>query len=291
MKAAVVDIGGTVIKSGLFEDGKITKLCECPTDAGRGGAAVLETVTGVIKDYGAVEAVGICTTGQIDTEKGVVTFAGPNIPNYRGLEIKKTLSGQLGIPVFVENDVNAAALGEAHFGGGKDYADFLCLTYGTGIGGAIIRDGQVYHGTNFAAGEFGGIMVHPQEQNREDIFSGCYERYASVTALVSFAKAAGLEVESGRDICNRMAEPKVEKVLTAWVDEVSYGLVTLIHIFDPQMILLGGGIMEEPAITGRIQRIVKERIMESYRGVKINPATLGNRAGLYGMAYLASKEN
>lgn len=291
MKAAVIDIGGTVIKSGLFEDGEITALRECPTNAGRGGAAVLQTVAGVIKDYGAVEAAGICTTGQIDAEEGVVKFAGPNIPNYRGLEIKRILSEQLGIPVFVENDVNAAALGEAHFGGGRDYEDFLCLTYGTGIGGAIIRDGRVYHGTNFAAGEFGGIMVHPQEQNREDIFSGCYERYASVTALISLAKAAGLEVESGRDICKRMAEPRVEEILTAWVDEVSFGLVTLIHIFDPQMILLGGGIMEEPAISERVQKAVRERIMESYRGVRIRPTQLGNRAGLYGMAYLTAKVN
>lgn len=288
MKAALIDIGGTVIKSGLFEDGEITELRECPTDAIRGAEAVLETVAGVIEGYGKVEAVGICTTGQIDTEKGVVTFAGPNIPGYQGLEIKKTLSERFHIPVFVENDVNAAALGEAHFGGGRGSEDFLCLTYGTGIGGAIIRGGEVYHGSNFAAGEFGAIMVHPEDQNSEDIFSGCYERYASVTSLVASAKAAGLDMKNGREICERMGEPEVEAVLGAWIDEVSYGLVTLIHIFDPQLILLGGGIMENTAITERVQKAVKMRIMESYRGVKISPTTLGNRAGLYGAAYLAA---
>ncbi|MFA9464704.1 MAG: ROK family protein [Velocimicrobium sp.] len=285
MRIVVVDIGGTAIKSGVFDKGKVRQIKEEKTEAKRGAKAVFETVEAMIESYQSVDAIGICTTGQIDVEKGRVCFAGPNIPDYQGFEIKKTLVERFHVPVAVENDVNAAALGEAYFGAGVVVNDFLCLTYGTGIGGAIIQNKQLYRGKNFAAGEFGGLIIHPENrnQNNDDIFSGCYERYASVTALVHAARKVDASIQNGRDVWEKRNSLFVKEVLADWIQEISIGLVSLIHIFDPELVLLGGGMMEQSELILRIEEKIKEMIMDRYKGVQITSAQLGNLAGLYGM--------
>ena len=287
MKTAVIDIGGTAIKAGIFENGKVTQVREYQTQAWRGAEAVLQSVIEIIEAGPAADAIGVSTTGQIDAVEGKVSFAGPNIPGYQGLEIGKILSDHFGVRAAVENDVNAAALGEAHYGAGRTKGDFLCLTYGTGIGGAIIENGELYRGHHYAAGEFGGIVVHPEDCNRTDPFSGCYERYASVTALVDQAKKVCAELTSGRDIFAHAKEPEVAAVINDWVDEIAIGLVTLIHIFNPSAILLGGGVMNQKILPAKIQQQVTPAIMESFRDVQILKTQLGNEAGMYGAAYLA----
>lgn len=135
------------------------------------------------------------------------------------------------VPAAVENDVNAAALGEANFGAGREFSDFLCLTYGTGVGGAIVIDHKIYKGSNFSAGEFGGIVIHPQDRNAsQDIFSGCYERYASTTALVQNAMLLDEGLCNGRKIFERRGEDKVAEIIDAWIEEIVLGLVSLTHI-------------------------------------------------------------
>ncbi len=290
MSIIVVDIGGTEIKSGMFTNGNVTQIKNHLTNAKDGAKEVLTTVQTIIESYKGADAIGICTTGQVDVDKGRVSFAGPNIPGYQGLEIKKNLVERFGIPVTVENDVNAAAIGEGQFGAGVGVNDFLCLTYGTGIGGAIILNGQLLRGTHYAAGEFGGILVHPEARNKRDIFSGCYERYASVSALIAEAKKIDEALQSGRDICKRMNEEAVEKLINAWIQEISIGLITLIHLFDPKQIILGGGIMEQDFIVREVEKSVKNGVMECYKDIKICKTRLGNLAGLYGMGYLTGSK-
>lgn len=287
MRIAVIDIGGTAIKSGVYVNGTVTEKRECPTEAEQGAAHVIERVGDIVLDCEGVEAVGISTTGQIDTLEGKVVFAGPNIPGYSGFEIKKILEGYLHLPVAIENDVNAAALGEAYYGAGRGVNNFLCLTYGTGIGGAVIFNGDVYHGHNFAAGEFGAIVVHPENRNQEDIFSGCYERYASVNALVEKAMEVDPALNSGRAIFARIEEAAVKKLVHDWTKEVAVGLATLIQIFNPALVLLGGGIMDQPMLLPMIRKELDFFIMDSHRDVVLKSAMLGNDAGLYGVADLA----
>lgn len=291
MKTVVVDIGGTAIKSGMFIYSKVIDQRTCETPAKQGADEVLRTVIEVISGYDDYEAIGISTTGQIHAKEGKVLFAGNNIPGYQGTELKQILEKRFQKPVFVENDVNAAALGEAYFGAGMGVDHFLCLTYGTGIGGGIILNGQVYRGAQYAAGEFGGILVHPEDRNEQDIFSGCYERYASVTALVNRAKEIDSTLDCGKAIMSRIQEPEIEAVVNRWIHEIAIGLVSLIHIFNPPLVLLGGAIMEQSAIICGVCNEVRPMLMEAYREVSIRPTLLGNAAGMYGMAHIADCES
>lgn len=288
MKIVALDIGGTSIKSGLYENGCISQVREHDTDARRGGAFVMERAKEIIRLYSDFERIGISTAGQVDSSLGTIRYANSNIPGYTGMEIKKILEAEFHVPVAVENDVNAAAVGEANFGAGKQYPDFLCLTYGTGVGGAIIQNRNVYTGSCFSAGEFGGIVTHAEERKPSvDMFSGCYERYASTTALVQKALAFDPSLVNGREIFSRIKEPAIQQLVDDWVQEIVYGLTTLIHIFNPSCIILGGGVMKQPYILDKIQDILYDNVMESFHDLTILQAELGNMAGLYGAVWIA----
>ncbi|MDE7018931.1 MAG: ROK family protein [Lachnospiraceae bacterium] len=285
MRIAVVDIGGTNIKSGIWEDGEIKQTRETATNAKLGGGHVMETVVGILEEIHDFQAVGISTAGQVDTEKGMILYANDNIPGYTGTRIKETLEERFHVPVAVQNDVNSAAVGEAFYGAGKGAKDFLCLTYGTGVGGAIVIKGEVYNGAGYSAGEFGGIITHPEDRKPEaDIFSGCYERYASTTALVKRVSESFPELVSGREIFAGIGVPEVKSLIDQWILEIVYGLVTLVHIFNPSLIVLGGGVMEQEYVVGRVKELLREHIMPSFRNVEIVSAKLGNTAGMLGAA-------
>lgn len=206
------------------------------------------------------------------------------------MELRKELSARFHVPVMVENDVNSAAMGEAAYGAGRAYDSFLCLTYGTGVGGAIVQNKSIYHGSSFSAGEFGGIVTHGTlKSNRSDVFDGCYERFASTTALVSSAQRLDSSLSNGRAIFERISDPSVKNVVDAWIDEILLGLSTLIHIFNPACVVLGGGVMAQPYITDELNKRLPAWIMPSFSHVKLLPATLGNSAGLLGIYYLTEK--
>ncbi len=290
MKALVFDIGGTSIKYGRCENGILTDVNETPTDASLGGRHIMDVITGLIENETDYDAIGVSTAGQVNAETGSIIYANSNIPGYTGTEIKKELTGLFDVPVMVENDVNSAAMGEASYGAGKDYDSFLCLTYGTGVGGAIIQEGALFHGSSFSAGEFGGIVTHGTVKlSGADVFDGCYERFASTTALVRSAQKLDASLSNGRRIFERLAEPSVKKLVDNWIDEILLGLSTIIHIFNPPCIVLGGGIMVQPYITEEITRRLPAQIMPSFAHVKILPAQLGNSAGLLGIYHLTEK--
>ncbi|GFI45482.1 beta-glucoside kinase [Lachnospiraceae bacterium] len=123
-----------------------------------------------------------------------------------------------------------------------------------------------------------------------DPFSGCYERYASTTALVNKAKELDPGLDNGRKIFARIDEPKVRAVVEQWAEEIAYGLVTLVCIFNPSCIILGGGVMAQPYILERVEEKVRKQIMPSFGGLKLRQATLGNQAGLLGAAWLGSQK-
>ena len=148
----------------------------------------MERVKGLIHSYHDFEAIGISTAGEVNTEDGSIFYANSNIPGYTGMPVKQIMEEEFCVPAAVENDVNAAALGELRMGAGAGCDDFLCLTYGTGVGGSIVMNGSVYPGSSFSAGSFGGMVIHPEEKVGTDSLEGCYERCASTTGLVRRVK-------------------------------------------------------------------------------------------------------
>jgi len=289
MKVLVFDIGGTAIKYGVCADDKLLWVKEHPTNAKNGGRFVLDTVISLAEACKEnFDAIGISTAGQVNVREGSIIYANENIPGYTGMEIRRELEARFKVPVSVENDVNSAALGEAIFGAGRDESDFLCLTFGTGIGGAIVIGREIYHGSSSSAAEFGAIVTHAEEKLRgRDPFDGCYERYASVTALVERAMKYDPQLSDGRKIFARFHEDEVKAIVESWVDEILLGLSSLIHIFNPSCVLLGGGVMSVPEVLDLVRSKLSGFIMPSYSHVKIVGAELGNNAGLMGAYHLA----
>lgn len=289
MRIAALDIGGTSIKSGIWDGEQVSEQREWGTNARNGGAYLMDRVKEILHTYGSIDAVGISTAGQVDTKKGSIYYANDNIPGYTGMRIKEILETEFQVPVSVENDVNAAAIGELHYGAAKGVSDFLCLTYGTGVGGAIVIDGTVYPGSTFSGGSFGGIVVHPEAVQLGVDFSGCYEKYASATALVRMAKEVDGSLDNGRAIFAAADRAQVREVIDAWIDELVYGLMSLIHIFNPSDIVLGGGVLAQGYVMEEVKKRVAERISPGFREVRLQQAGLGNQAGLMGAAWMAEQ--
>lgn len=290
MRIAALDIGGTSIKSGIWDGENVLDFKEHATNAKNGGRYVMERACEILHQYSGFDGIGISTAGQVNSSEGVIRYANENIPGYTGMKIREIMEREFGVLTAVENDVNAAAIGEGRFGAGKRFKDFLCITYGTGVGGAIVLDKNIYTGSAFSAGEFGGIMVHPEDSVYGEPFCGCYEKYASTTALVKKVMAYNRELDNGRKIFARLGDPSVREIINSWIDEIVYGLISVIHIFNPSAIVLGGGVMSQPYILEEVRKKTYARVMSSFRGVELCQAELGNQAGLLGAAYLADQE-
>lgn len=290
MKALVFDIGGTSIKHGICTDGVLSRLAESPTQAALGARHIMDTLSSLIEKESGYDAIGISTAGQVNSDAGSIIYANSNIPDYTGTEIRWEFTQRFHVPVMVENDVNSAAVGEGVYGAGAGYDHFLCLTYGTGVGGAIIQNRKVYRGSSFSAGEFGAIVIHGSAKKPgTDVFNGCYERYASTTALVQQAVKLDPCLNSGRAIFEHLQRPEVAALIDDWTTEILLGLSTLIHIFNPSCIVLGGGIMAQPYIMDLLRKKLNDYIMPSFSHVKLEAASLGNNAGLYGIYYLTEQ--
>jgi len=295
MKVLGLDIGGTYIKTGIIDEtGRVYETGEIPTNAHLGGQVLMNRILEIIGEYKDkdVNLIGISTAGQVDVKTGSIIHATDNIPGWTGMEIKRIIEEKFNIPTWVENDVNAAALGEAVFGAAKGEKSFLCVTYGTGIGGAIVENGEIYRGAYGSAGEFGHIITHVGGRACTCGGNGCYEAYASVTALINdVMKQTGMTGITGRDVFRIMEEGNrdVQRIIDNWLDEVLAGLVSLIHIFNPSCIVLGGGVMNQDYSIEYIRSNIKSRIMQNYRKVAVKKALLGNHAGLLGAAFIALK--
>lgn len=293
MKILSFDIGGTAIKYGILnENGEILELRETTTEANQGGRAVMDKVLSIINEYKDLDRIAISTAGQVNNNSGEIIFASKNIPGWLGMKVKEEIETRYNIKTFVENDVNSAALGEAYLGAGRGYDKFLCLAYGTGVGGAIIYNNAIYRDLGYSSGEFGHMVTHAEGEICNCGLKGCYERYASTSALVrSIKRELNLQEDiNGRLILNRAKEGDSSYIaaVNRWLDEVLIGLVNLIHIFNPKLIILGGGIMEDSYALDYINSNINERILPSFHGVKIKGAELGNKAALVGISRIAS---
>lgn len=288
MNILALDVGGTAIKYAFFNHETLIFQKECPSHAKTGGTHLVETMKSVIskclENY-SVDKIGISTTGQVHPFLGSILFANENVPGYTGMPVKEILEATFGIDVFVENDVNAAAIGEAIYGSGKNEKDFLMLTFGTGIGGAIFINNRLYTGSCHAAAEIGHMLTHPGGLLCNCGAHGCYEMYGSTTALVKRAHTLNSNYTDGRKIFEAFSqnEPVALQLVEDWIIEISYGIINLIYTFNPSHIILGGGIMSQPYLFSRLNTILKKQVVESFQNVTLLPAKLGNLAGVYGM--------
>ncbi|MDD2959156.1 MAG: ROK family protein [Lachnospiraceae bacterium] len=291
MNILAVDIGGSSFKTGLFQKEALISFQEYKNDGRLGASHLISHLLSVIGEYtgpASPDAIGLSVTGQIDSQQGKVVFATDAIPGFTGTWLRDVVMDKTGLPVVMENDVNCAALGEAFYGAGQPFSDFLCLTYGTGIGGAIILNHRIFHGLNGIAGEFGHMVLHRGGEPCVCGRSGCYETYASTTALCRMVSQKTGEQLSGREIFARFDNPEIKKIIDHWIDEIAEGLISLLHIFNPPAILLGGGIMKQQYVYEELQKRVLQRVLPSFRQTKILQTLLENQAGMYGAFHLAS---
>ncbi|MBQ2847022.1 MAG: ROK family protein [Clostridia bacterium] len=290
MKILAFDIGGTEIKFCLCDESfNLTEKKSIPTNAHEGGKRIIERVIEIIKTFDSIDRIGISTAGQVDSSKGEIIYATDSIPGYTGTKIKEAIEAETGIPTAVENDVNSAAIGEAIFGAAKGFSSFICLTYGTGIGGAIYLDGELFTGNSFSSGEFGHMVTHAGGKSCTCGGNGCYEAYASASALVSTVNETLGVSMNGREIFDNFKNPEIRRIIDEWIDEIVIGLKSLVYIFNPSLIVAGGGIMNEIYITNEINARLQKELMASFRKVKVVKALMGNDANKLGAAYLASK--
>lgn len=292
MRILCFDIGGTFIKYGLCDENfNLLEKDKIPTLAENGGQSIIERVIEIIEQYDSIDRVAVSTAGQVDSENGIVVYSTDNIPYYTGMRVKSLIENKTGIPTFVENDVNSAALGEAHFGAAKGVSDFICLTLGTGIGGAIFLNNKLYKGSASSAGELGHMIIHSGGKQCTCGGEGCYECYASASALIKAVnKVSPVELNAFQIFEKENIEkPEIRSEIDKWIDEIIVGLVNIIYIFNPSMIILGGGIMNEDYIIELIDRKIYTRLMDNFKNVKIVRPKLGNDAGMIGAAYEASK--
>lgn len=278
MKAAVFDIGGTFVKHGIYEDGVLKDVSSFPTCGQDGADTLIERIRNACGSITNIDAIGICTRGQVNCDTGEIIYDPPHlIPGYTGKNLK-TEFGAFGIPVAVENDANCMAIAESNALSADVTADVLCLTYGTCVGGAIVRGGAIYHGTNWSAGEFGMMYMNGEY----------YENIASVTRLVEQAKAMDASLCDGRTITANLDRSDVHVLVDGWAKQVAEGLASLIHIFNPACMIIGGGIMEDENVFNMVTSKVSELTAPGF-DVNIRSARFGNSAGLIGAGILAQK--
>lgn len=308
-----VDLGGTNIAVGVVsEDMKIIGRGKVKTKCPRPAAEIFDdiavAVDMAVKDAGIsmdeVSSIGVGTPGSVNKENGYIEFA--NNLDFNQVPAKKMLEERLGKTVYLDNDANCAALGEAIAGVGKGVGNFVAVTLGTGVGSGIIVNGKIVGGVNYAGGEMGHtvIMVNGKQCNCGR--KGCWEQYASATALIAQTKEAmlknidskmwqitggSIDNVSGRTAFDamRLGDAAAKEVCDNYIYYVSVGIINIINTFQPEFVCIGGGISHEgDTILNPIKKhIDNERYsIHASKQTKIVAAELGNDAGIFGAALL-----
>lgn len=308
-----VDLGGTNIATGILdENNKIIGRGKVKTRAPRPAAEIFdsikESVEMAIADAGIsiddVKSIGIGTPGSVNKATGEIEFS--NNLQFNNVPAKEMLEARLKKPVFLENDANCAALGEAVAGCGNGVKDFVAVTLGTGVGSGIIIDGKIIRGSNYCGGEMGHMVINVDGIQCNCGRKGCWEKYASATALVSQAVEAmqnnktsllwktcdgDLNKVEGKTIFDALdlGDATAKEVIDRYLYYVSVGIANIINAIQPEIICVGGGISGQGE---KILRPIRAHITEerysihSTKQTIILPAKLGNDAGIIGAALL-----
>ncbi len=281
-----IDIGGTSIKYGVLEQcGQFLVIGETPTEAHLGGPSIMEKVKAIIHQFlTSYTPSGICvsTAGMVDCEKGMITYAAPLIPNYTGTQIRKILEDEFQIPCEVENDVNCAGLAEYFSGAGKDSSICLCLTIGTGIGGAIVMNNQVFHGFSGSGCEVGYMNL--PGGNFQDLG-------ASKVLVERVTKKKELKIGSinGKWIFEQAKSGDADCIaaIDEMVDVLGMGIANICYVLNPEIVVLGGGIMaQKDYLYEKIRASMDHYLLPSIsKHTKLAFAQNQNCAGMLGAYY------
>ena len=294
-----IDIGGTAVKLGIVDEtGRVLLKGEESVSFDGYQTPVLTTVRRAAKQFLTTNAIpvenlagiGVSATGQIDSRKGIVAGTCGNFPNYIGSPIRSALEKDFGLPVTVANDANCMTLGEVWVGAAQGCTDVIGVTLGTGVGGGILTGGRLLEGARGLGGELGHYRTHARDGvDCTCGAKGCWERYAATTALVRTAQEKDPAWKDGRAIF-AAAEAGSETVLALldhWTDEIAQGLAGMVHIFNPQLILIGGGVSaQQKLLIEPIAAKVKASVMPAFaEGLEVRAAQLHNDAGMVGAVY------
>ena len=306
-----IDLGGTNIAIGIVdEEGKIIVQGSTPTLSPRSYTEIVQDMVTLCEKLTAeagismndIEAVGIGTPGSVDYEKGSVAYS--NNLKFNDAPLRDEFQKYYNIPVVLENDANSAAYGE-YIANGGDAGVFLAITLGTGVGGGIILDKKIFRGANGAGGELGHFTLVHNGALCSCGKKGCWEAYASVTALINQTKVAiekhpeslmkSLAEENGH-VSGRTAfdaakkgDPAAKEVVDKYIEYVADGLVSIVNIFQPDKIVVSGGISKEgDYLLDPVREYVKKYDYNKlFKRTEIETATLYNDAGIIGAAFAA----
>lgn len=288
-----VDIGGTAVKLGIVtEQGETRATAERSVSFDGYRTPILDTVLAAAHEFVAAQGfapdgVGISATGQIDSRAGVVAGTCGSLPGWIGAPLRQSFADWLGVPVAVANDANCMCLGEAWVGAARGCTDVIGVTIGTGLGGGILTGGRLLEGARGLGGELGHFPTHARGGETCTCGqTGCWERYASTSALVRTAQAAHTGYPDGRALFEAAVrgESMACGLLDSWIREIAAGLIGLTHIFNPQLILIGGGVSAQTELLIEpLASRVRAGIMPAFaEGLEIRAAALQNAAGLVG---------
>lgn len=302
-----IDVGGTKIMGGLSDaHGQILRHTTLPTEAQQGREVVIERIERVAReiisgiDSKHILGIGIGAPGPIDPFTGTL-YSPPNLPGMDGVPLRDIMQQRLGLPVYLANDANAAAVGEYLFGTQEKVRNMIYLTVSTGVGGGIIIDGKLFVGAHGMGGEVGHMTIEANGPRCNCGNVGCLEVLASGTAIARYG--AALVSEGRAPILSELAEQRASAVTARLVQMAAergeaesqaiiaragfymgVGIVNLIHLFNTQMVVIGGGVSKlGPLLFDPIRNTVVERAIPAIRdGVEIVPAHLGDQVGLLG---------
>ena len=287
------DVGGTSIKYGVIDErGHVLEKEQFKTPAERCRETIPAAIIALyneLKNNYILAGIGISTAGQVELDGSGVRYAIETIKDYYPTKFREILEQETGLPTAVENDVNAAALGEYWQGAAKGQDQFLCLTIGTGIGGAVFANGKLQKGVFGAAGEFGHITIKYGDRPCVCGQSGCLETYASHSALLrDYREQSGMDI-SGKAFFDlvRAGDPEAMHVFSHFTDHLAVGLASLVHTLDPGLIVIGGGISKEGVFLAEaIEEALRKHAMPSYMDhTHVVTASLENDAGILGACY------
>ena len=310
---AGLDLGGTFVKGGIVDDkGNIVAKDKRPTGKDRPYTEIARDMAALVKllakKAGVAEsdlkAVGIGSPGTIDSKNGVIVYS--NNIRWENVPLASEIEKELSLPVSVTNDANAAALGESFAGAAKQYPSSIFVTLGTGVGGGIVIDGKLFEGNRSAGAEIGHMVIHTDGEPCTCGRKGCFEAYASATALIRQTQEAmrahpesglwkicpDLEKVDGKTAFDgmRAGDEMAKEVVSAYIAYLAEGLANLANIFRPDAIVLGGGVCAEgDTLLLPLKEEMNKRLYggTGYAPVELIVAKLGNDAGLVGAACFA----
>jgi len=295
MRIGAIDIGGTKIAIGIVDEtGRVLARSECPTEADKGLQAGLNRMVVMLRQAEMetglpIQGIGIGCTGPVMPELGTIGDV-EFLPGWEGANLVGELSGIFQVPAAIENDADAAALGEWAWGAGRGTRSFLLITVGTGIGGGIVLDGKLYRGVNGSHPEVGHHVVDPTGPLCFCGAHGCLESLASGPGMERWAQSNHPQEEwrSARQLCTaaEQGDPLAKTAVERTARYLGLGMANLVTLFSPDMIALGGGLLQSYHL---FRDPIEETIhtncgLVPHHLVKVKPATLGDRVGLAGAA-------